>query len=97
METIISSLIRQEVIANRNYVKWTILQGENIDNSLSIGTHEFSLLLEADDNECERVELTLNVVSETDIKSMEEKLSFFQKIAKWFSDLWKKIVAFFSK
>ncbi len=97
IETIISSLIRQEVIANRNYVKWTILQGENIDNSLSIGTHEFSLLLEADDNECERVELTLNVVSETDIKSMEEKLSFFQKIAKWFSDLWKKIVAFFSK
>ncbi len=97
MENIISSLIRQEVIENRNYVKWTILQGENIDNSLSLGTHEFSLLLEADDKECERVDLTLNIVSETDIKSMEEKLSFFQKIAKWFSDLWKKIVAFFSK
>ncbi len=97
MENIISSLIRQEVIADRNYIKWTILNGEKIDNTLELGTHEFSLLLEADDNECERVELTMNIVSETDIKSMEEKLSFFQKIAKWFSDLWKKIVAFFSK
>ena len=64
----VQSLIRQEVIPNRNYVKWTILQGENIDENLSLGIHEFSLLLESDDNEAERVELTLNIVNESEMK-----------------------------
>lgn len=98
METIISSLIRQEVIPNRNYVKWTILQGENIDENLSVGIHEFSLLLESDDNEAERVELTLNIVNESEMKKdVVQKLSLWKRILLWFENLWKKIVSFFSK
>ena len=98
METIISSLIRQEVIPNRNYVKWTILQGENIDENLSLGIHEFSLLLESDDNEAERVELTLNIVNESEMKKdVVQKLSLWKRILLWFENLWKKIVCFFSK
>ena len=98
METIISSLIRQEVIPNRNYIKWSILQGENIDENLSVGIHEFSILLETDNNEAERVELTLNVVSESEMKKdVVQKLSLWKRILLWFENLWKKIVSFFSK
>lgn len=98
METIISSLIRQEVIPDRNYIKWSILQGENIDKNLSLGIHEFALLLESDDNEAERVDLTLNIVDENEMKKdVAQKLSLWKRILLWFENLWKKIVAFFSK
>ena len=84
------------MIPNRNYVKWTILQGENIDENLSLGIHEFSLLLESDDNEAERVELTLNIVNESEMKKdVVQKLSLWKRILLWFENLWKKIVSFF--
>lgn len=97
VENIISSLIRQEVIPDKNYVKWTIIQGEEINSNLSLGLHEFSLLLETDEAETERVDITMNVVEKELISQDTKELSLWEKICLFFERLWKKIVSFFSK
>lgn len=97
VENIISSLIRQEVIPDKNYVKWTMLQGEEINSELSLGIHEFSLLLETDEKEAERVDITMNVVEKSSMSENTKEMTLWEKICLFFERLWKKIVAFFSK
>ncbi len=98
VEEVISSLIRQKVVPDKNYVSWNIIQGEKIDSNLSVGTHEFVLILTADDNENERVDLTMEIVETTEFrKGIEEELSFWGKICLWFKNLWEKICSIFKR
>ena len=93
-EEIISSLIRQEVIPDKRYLRWDVIEGEKITNSLPVGIHEFTLLLEAEDESSETVHVTLEILPK---ESSETKtLSFFDKILLFFKKLWEKIVSFFT-
>lgn len=95
-EEIISSLIRQEVIPDKNYISWEVIQGREISKDLPLGKHEITLLINADDDTSQTVNLTLNIVEKEVLQIDDVELSFFEKIGEWFKDLWAKIVSFFT-
>lgn len=96
-EEIVDSLIRQQVVPDKDYVSINVIEGNEINQKLEIGIHEMTLSL-IDDEESEyRVRLTLNVLENNDFINEEAKLSFWQKIVAWFKKVFNKIKSFFHK
>ena len=96
---IIESLIRQEVIPDKNYISSELVAGEEITNDLEIGEHEVTMQYFADDDTFEMVDLTIQVV---DVKELgiqditpEEEKNWWAKFCQWWIDLWNLIVSFF--
>lgn len=109
LEEIVTSLVRRQVIEDKNYVSIKVEEGEEITNELTLGEHHFSLLLTADDQSEQRVDLTLNVVKKETIQTNTEealqeeeievngKMTWWQRIVAWFKMIFAKIKAFFHK
>lgn len=107
LEEIVTSLVRQKVVPDRNYVSCKVIQGEEIGNQLSLGEHRFTLSLVADDESNEEVDLVLNVVKESEIKTFDSaieeeatptdpaKMSFWDKVVAWFKNIFRQIADFF--
>lgn len=97
LEEILHSLIRQGVIENKNYPVAEVIQGEEIDNNLSLGRHQVTLRLVSEDGEEKYVHLTIEVVAKEKLSdSSIEKLTFWARFCRFWIDLWNKIVTFFT-
>lgn len=101
LEEIVSSLIRQGVIEDEEYLRYEIVQGGELSQDLSIGKHRYTLELEKEDQSRTYADFVLDVKEKRQVigEEKEEKkpkeLNFFQKILQWFKDLFRKIKEFF--
>lgn len=103
---IIQSLIRQEVLPDKNYVSSELVEGYEITNDLEVGEYYSTIQYFADDNSSEIADLTIEIVEKKNlgvydaIESVddleEEELSFWAKFCKFWIDLWNSIVSFFT-
>ncbi len=97
LEEIVRSLIRQEVLENRNYPTVEIVQGEAIDRHLSLGLHQFTLRLVDQEGREEYVHLSIEVVPKEQMDDIAPaKLTFWARFCQFWIDLWNQIVAFFT-
>lgn len=97
LEEILHSLIRQGVIENRNYPVAEVIQGEEIDNDLSLGRHQITLRLVSEDGKEDYVHLTVEVVAKEKLDdNLVAKPTFWARFCQFWIDLWNQIVAFFT-
>ena len=96
---IIESLIRQEVIPDKNYISSALVSGDEINNDLEIGDHETTMQYFADDDTFEMVDLTIHVVESQDLgieNTTEEEKGWWALFCQWWIDLWNNFIAFFT-
>lgn len=102
-EEIARCLIRQGVLPDDNYIVFNIIEGDPLDDSLPLGKHNYVMELKSDYGVSRKVSFVLEIVEKeklpvTDGEAIlpeDHPLSFWEKIAKWFTDLFKKIGDFF--
>lgn len=107
---IIQSLIRENVLEDKNYTSSNLVDGEEISNHLEVGKHYATMQYFADDGTSQIVDLTIEVISKAetglqdakkndgpgDDSSSGEKLTWWQKFCNWWKKLWESIVSFFT-
>lgn len=102
LDAIYESLVRQEIIPNFEYKSYDILSGGNLDNTLSVGLHAFKMQFVTQEDEVYLVDIDVKIVQKDSggllpsTDEEEKELTFWEKIVKFFQDLWAKIVAFFT-
>jgi hypothetical protein len=97
LEEVADALVRQNVVPKKSYVSYAIVEGEKLDNSLSVGLHTMKMRLSESTEDYEDVLLTVKVVKKEDSGvSEEKKLTLWEQFVKWLESLWAKIVQFFT-
>ncbi len=99
---IIQSLIRNEILPDKNYIRSEYISGDEITKNMKAGDYTSTMTFYADDETSETIELEIKVnekenfglQEESDVLIDSQDLSFFQKIAKFFKELWEKILDF---
>ncbi len=99
---IIQSLIRNEILPDKNYIESEYVSGDEITKNMKAGDYTSTMCFYADDDSSETVELEIKVKEkenfglqeESDVLLEKQDLSFFEKIAKFFKELWEKILDF---
>ena len=87
---ILESLVRQNVLPNKNYINAEIVEGDyGYKSKVEFGTYEIKLLATAEDGSSELVNVTINVIEET------QELNFWQKVLVFFKGIFDKISSFF--
>jgi hypothetical protein len=102
---IIQSLIRNDVIPDRNYVSMEYISGTEITNKLTEGNYESTVQILSDDGSTEIVDLNItitkeanNLISEVDSdtesaetteQKNEVKETIWEKILRWLRELWE--------
>ena len=87
---ILESLVRQNVLPNKNYINAEIVEGDyGYKSNVEFGTYEIKLLATAEDGSSELVNVTINVIEET------QELNFWQKVLVFFKGIFDKISSFF--
>jgi len=96
---ITESLIRQEVIPDKQYSDFYITEGEELTNNLEVGLHNMKLALVDENDEVMEVGLTMKVIEKDDAKLTQtegEKKSWWDNFLAWLISIWEAIVSFFT-
>ncbi len=108
---IIQSLIRENILEDKNYTSSNLVDGEEISNRLGVGKHYATMQYFADDGTSQIVDLTIEVISDDDTglqdaikdgmdsdgtSSGETSLNWWQRFCNWWKKLWESIVSFFT-
>ena len=89
------ALIRQKVIEDKKYTEAEIIEGEKLDNSLSLGLHQLKLRLTDEEDNSIFVNLTVKVIEKDKINSTAKDTSFFASVSLFFTDMWTEVCKFF--
>jgi len=97
-DEVVESLVRSNQLPKKNYVYSEFLYGnyQGKNGEIEIGTYNEKVAAHADDGSIEYASVTIIVKSEEQNIS-KHKVSFWEKIALWFVNLWKAIRHFFSR
>lgn len=101
---IVQSLIREKILPDKNYTSSKIISGDTISSEMKAGDYFTTIQFFADDGFSDVVDLEIRVLEkeksgleETVDKDENEKeeLSLWQRICKWFRDLWTSFLKLF--
>lgn len=95
-DQLVSSFIRQEILPDKNYIGYEVLSGEGIKDDLDIGLHNMTISFLADDETEEILDLTIDVVTRSEMMlEKESKENFFDKIVSFLKSIFDKVIDFF--
>lgn len=98
-EQILSSLVRNEVIPDKNYERFDYVSGDEITNNLKEGSYESTYDCVAEDNSSTLVDIKISVIkkenSEVEKTTQEEEKeeeTFWQRFCRWWKELFQAIL-----
>ncbi len=100
-EQILSSLVRNHVLEDKNYIRMEYLSGDEISSSLREGNYESTVNCVADDGTSTMVSLSIEVVrkniglqdvaEDETTKAEDVEESFWERIGRWFRELFESL------
>lgn len=94
LDQMITALMRQGQIPNKNYISKTILEGPAIEEAITEGEHNYKLLLVDNEGTNQIVDIKIQGIRKPTVK---KRLSFWQRVKSFFQDLYQRIKHWFSK
>lgn len=93
IDEVIASLIDQQVLQDKRYRNYQIIEGEELNDDLKVGIHKMTLRIEDEEGEIINIQLTVEVLKNENVR----KEPLWQMIVNFFINLWNKIVSFFTR